>query len=268
MLAYFDIFSCLPCARPPILHERYWLRDEACVAEENTDGSGLDPVMGCFPAVIGLIGRSAALVSAVFGEDIKMSQYLVDRDELLRSLAEWKPLERLPPIDSTSASSHDLMDEEYNICLSAGKAHSLATQIYLHRTTNFDQHSEELQKLTGTLRDSILEVGVSSASATVMLWPFWVLGCESYDTTFRDEVVAPMFTALASRQGFLNISQCFKTLQERIWVLRPVPVPVHKPAQEYIKLEDFDGLDQDDTGWYQSQWARYCWKEMLEVILA
>jgi len=266
MLAYFDIFSCLPCVRPPILHERYWLIDESCIAEENIDGSGLDPVMGCFPAVIGFIGRSAALVHALFGGQIKMSQYLITRDDLLRLLATWKPLEPVSPKEFPYSSSLESMREEYQICLSAGKAHSLATQIFLHRTTNFVQNSEEVQLLTRSLCDAILEVGVSSVSTTVMLWPLWVLGCESYNTEFRNEVVAPMFSALVRRQGFSNISQCFKTLQEQIWILRSVPI--NEAAQNYVELEDFNTLDHDNTGWYQSQWARYCWEEKVELIFA
>jgi len=141
MLAYFDIFSCVPCVRRPILDKRYWLADEACVSEENIEGSGLDPVVGCFSAVVALIGRSSALVCAVFEDEIEMRQYLIARDELLKLLASWKLLDRprhahpgVHPFKPTPVNGSGV----HNLFL-AGNAHSLATQIFLHRTTNFDQ---------------------------------------------------------------------------------------------------------------------------------
>lgn len=284
MLAYFDVLSCVPCARRPLLDEKYWLTDEWCVREENIDGSGLDPVMGCFATVIGLTGKSAALVCMHFEGRIGTDYFRSNHRTLLRRLANWKPLLPESSLSTERASeakyscrtpdSGPISEkyQEYTLCVSAGNAHSIATQIFLHRATNFDQYSHVIQSLVCSLRAAVVEVGVESTPTTTMLWPLWVLACECYDTGTRNQTVVPFFSELLERQGFLNIAQCFDILQERIWKLRSVPDPTslkHDISETHnFKTDGTIECDEPGNSWQQSQWVLFCWAEKIELILA
>ena len=263
MLAYFDIMSSVPCARRPFLEEKYWLVDIGHIEEQKNNDSGLDPVMGCFATIIGLTGESAALVSQYFEQLISAPAFHNSQKDILHRLASWVPLR---PNNQAGVEA----GQEYDMCVSAGKAHSLATQIFLLRSADFNQNSPQLRILFHALHAAITGVVISSAPMTTMLWPLWVLACECYDSQSRDEIALPILDQLFQRLAFRNVSTCIKVIQERIWTLSSSDVVVSR-------LNEASALDEtmESTlriplpgGWRQSEWVRYCWVNKIELILA
>ncbi|KAF2794576.1 hypothetical protein K505DRAFT_383735 [Melanomma pulvis-pyrius CBS 109.77] len=259
MLAYFDIMSCVPRARAPYFAERYWLTDKACEEQENIDGSGLDPTMGCFPILFALLGRCSAFVNVRFSNTVLTEHLQSVEKTLLYNLETWTPLPRRKNTKSvTKLNATQSLD--YNTCLSAGNAHRLATQVFLIRSRDFDRSSAQVKKLVQSLAAEIQKVPIQSAPMTTMLWPLWVLGCESYDPSTRDQIVMPIFDQLLKRQSFHNIRLTFEALRDRIWRLAyggevfSISLEFKTPSSQYR--------------WQQSEWVKYCWAEKVELTLA
>ncbi|KAF2020585.1 hypothetical protein BU24DRAFT_456643 [Aaosphaeria arxii CBS 175.79] len=261
MLAYFDIMSSVPCARAPYLPEEYWLTDKQCTSQENIDGSGLDPAMGCFPIVFALLGRSAALIDARFSGSLSPSHATSIAQTLLHDLEHWAPLPRRLQHPNASPTSPPPHDDEYAICVSAGNAYSLATRIYLLRSWDHDPDSPAIQSLVKQLHFEVLNVPMHSAPMTAMLWPLWVLGCESYTAEMRDAMVLRTLGLLFERNTFRNIQQTREMLESRIWRLE---------GGDHGGLDggDEEGLRDGCRRYGQAEWVRYCWEEGIRLILA
>jgi hypothetical protein len=264
MLAYFDIMSCVPCARTPYMAEHYWFTDKACVEQQNMDGSGLDLIMGCFPVLFALLGRCSTLVNSRFKNVISLDKLHTIEVSLLHDLQHWTPLpQRLPILNASPGhGSYTFHASDYRICVSAGNAYSLATQIFLLRSRDFDETSSQVEALVHLLSIEVLQVPIESAPMTTMLWPLWVLGCESYDSATRDDTIMPIFNRLLDRQSFRNIHLTLEALRNRIWRLG------HGTGEIALKERVVEKSSPSQYPWRQSEWVKYCWVEKVELTLA
>jgi hypothetical protein len=264
MLAYFDIMSCVPCARTPYMAELYWFTDKACVEQQNMDGSGLDLTMGCFPVLFALLGRCSTFIDSRFKNVTTLDKLHAIEVSLLNDLQHWSPLPQRLPILSTSPGhdSYTFHTSDYRICVFAGNAYSLATQIFLLRSRDFDETSSQIEALVHLLSMEILQVPIESAPMTTMLWPLWVLGCESYDPATRDGTIMPIFNRLLQRQSFRNIHLALEALRTRIWRLG------HGTGETALKERAVEESSSSQYPWRQSEWVKYCWVEKIQLTLA
>lgn len=261
MMAYFDIMCCVPCARPPILEQSAW----DTYLTYSTDRSGLtagpDVVFGYCTGLLPLIGESAALIHDLFAQNISLMAFLSSRKQLICSLQ--RCCDELPPQNRPfQCSEQSFQDADYgrtrnhNACISAALAHGLATQIFLWRAYSHQSeidvdYSFAVQVLASLTR----EVALDTSPATMMLWPMFVLGCESRPgTSLRQEIIF-RFRMMLAKQGLMNIRSAYEALLHRIWLLDVA----NEDCQDVC-------LFTDET--LRPPWTWYCWKEKVELCLA
>ncbi|KAL5329635.1 hypothetical protein ACEPPN_003150 [Leptodophora sp. 'Broadleaf-Isolate-01'] len=240
LVAYFDILSCVPYPRAPFLDTDVWF---PLISEGgNRD---YDPLMGCFSEVFTMIGKVATLISGFYDRRIDEAGFLTQRNFLVSQLQAWEPF-RNSQVEFTTEIPVMLERDDY-ISAQAGNTHKFATLIYLLRSyskegaanswTLDDSHYDHL---VSCLRSSVSRVPIDSPFIATMLWPAFVLGCESRESHEQDETTR-WFLKVLAKQRFENIRVALDTLRGEIW-------------------------RGGDCG--QLNWVKMCWERKIELILA
>jgi hypothetical protein len=316
-LFYFDTMSCLPCARRPIssaLHARTDNMDD-----KNQKGTGMrsrpHPTLGFAADILFTIGKAATLVADFYAKSIDRQRFDRARTSLMHELtssiltlsalwATWSEPSANGPQQTTSAftSTGSIPVENvenHNANVAAAQAHAYATQIFLLRSTDFEKDSQEIIELVRQLALNIAKVTRDSAPMSVMLWPLWVLGCESYSERKAEvqvqiglvenqrEAAAKCFTVMFERMHMLNIQVAFKALMKHIWCCNEqrgeqlhssftqVESDTLSPAWPSTPGENipsFSSYITETSGPHnpqsqqQSYWVRKCWLENIGLL--
>lgn len=260
-LAFTDIMTSVPCARKPTIHKEYWLRDAVQVADEGLRTMKPDPDLGYSAPVLSLLGDSATLVMDLLAESVPRKVFWERQYVLLQGLDNAQKnaqqydtglLEMSATLPTNSTESR--LAHTYNIAATTCLA--LATQIFLLRATDFDPASASVGSLCSKLHERVSIIPIEHSAATTILWPLWVLGCESYpdSSCLSRHDVATRLQQLYESQRMKNVKQCLDTLKSRIWHQHPI-----------------DSMDEQCLGCcpqQQSTWVIRCWQERIELLLA
>lgn len=288
MVAYFDIMCCVPCARSPLLDVKYWPKDVDDVRTLQSANTAfdisLDPVMGYCRSIFAILGESSTLIDIWYTGGITLCRYREAKDSLMVRLRQ--ATQRLPqsrPQSMPARATDD--DSNHNACVSAAHAHSLATQIFLLRSTDYSRLSTLVSTLIPQLWSAVLGVPFDSYATTMMLWPLWVLGCECFagESRQRAELVT-LFDRMFDRQSILNIRVCLETLRSRIWGLgtdfedpssaptyhlSTSPLGITSPPSSKGVLEGPSSRgDNRQLHINQASWVWYCWDQKIQLVLA
>ncbi|PVH84340.1 hypothetical protein DL98DRAFT_612511 [Cadophora sp. DSE1049] len=207
LVAYFDILSCVPYPRSPILDTDIWFRGKD---DKSLD---YDPLMGCFSEIFMLIGRAASLISVFYTGQVDDNEFSGQQNLLTSQLDAWQPFRG--HVSMHEDLSKDL--EEF-VSAQAGNAHKFATMIFLTRSSDGADtvSSHHTQRLISRLRNAMSCVSIDSPFIATMLWPAFVLGCESRESSEQAHTTQ-WFQDVLIKQRFENIRVALKALQEQIW---------------------------------------------------
>ncbi|OAL45806.1 hypothetical protein IQ07DRAFT_603739 [Pyrenochaeta sp. DS3sAY3a] len=249
-----DALTGLPCPRAPIMQDREWYYQSTNHRMIVGKPQFLDPLLGyCIP-IFEILGDSRIFLENWFQGGLPEATYFERRAELLFRYDEL--CENLPPqCSKTTDSSTQLPAERHilhNESVFAAIAHALASKVYLLRATDYVQNTPQIAQLVEQLREAILRVPIGSSVITIMLWPLWVLGCESYEGTENRANVQRMLSAMHEKEHILNIKVCLQTLIQQIWTLHSVP-------------KCTTSLEKRTR---QAAWVRYCWERGIELTFA
>lgn len=317
-LFYFDTITCVPCARRPVSSALHTYTNK--MHDKNQKGSGIrgrpNPTLGFAAEILFMISQAASLVADFYAGSIDTQRFDQARTSLMHELtssilalsASWANCSESSahgPRQTTSAfpSPDSILlqnVENHNANVAAAQAHAYATQIFLLRSTDFEKESQEIIELVSQLALNIGKVTRDSAPMSIMLWPLWVLGCESYSerkaeiqvqvgfVENQQEAVAKLFTMMFERMHMLNIQVAFKALMKHIWCCNE-----HRGDQLHSSLTQA-GSDKLSPAWsstpgdnnpatgpsitkasggptpqsqQQSYWVRKCWLEDIGLIL-
>jgi hypothetical protein len=267
LLAWGDIMSCVPCVRPPMMDKRYWLEGAIRASREGARELRPDFDLGYCAQIVALLGQCATAIYSLYTQSISEQEFSHMQDLLYLQLD--KAMVDLPkpeynsrdtpnhnPSSTPSGYSRSDMVEAHNSCITAAVCHGLASQILLLRAMDYERSSPRIQALCHSLSRSITQISTNSSVITIMLWPLWVLGCESYCSDGADDLrqfVTTFLQATYERQSMRSVEKCLVTLKETIWTLDPPPT-----NQE----------DKDYGPTQQSTWVRHCWNQGVRLLLA
>lgn len=267
LLAWGDIMSCVPCVRPPLIDNRYWLDGAVKAAKEGARHLRPDFDLGYCAEIVALLGQCATAIHGLYTESLSDDDFSHMQDLLCLQLD--KAIANVPEIAcdhkdnsncnqllSPSCSLKRESVHAHNDCVRAAICHGLATQIFLLRATDHHSASSKIQTLRNLLWRSISRIPTYNSVVTIMLWPLWVLGCESYHTEGTDDsrqFVATFLQEIYERQAMRSVQKCLTTLQDVIWKLDP-PESYHE-SKYYCPMQ-------------QPTWVRYCWSQKIELLLA
>lgn len=250
-----DALTGLPCPRAPIMQDREWYYQSSAHRIVIGRPQILDPLLGyCIPT-LEILGDSRILLENWFQDDLSEADYLQQRmqllfryDEIYQSLA--------PQYSENTASSVLHLPTGrlriHNESIFAAIAHTLACKVYLLRATDFDQDAPQISQLVEQVREAVSGVPIKSSVITIMLWPLWVLGCESYEGTQNRDLVRSILSEMHEKEHILNIKVCLQSLEQQIWTLDPVEGRT-KSSGKYT---------------HQAAWVKYCWEERIELTFA
>lgn len=266
-LAWTEIMSCVPCARTPMMDKRYWLDEAIQASQESARQLRPNNDLGYCVQLVSLLGECATAVHNLFTQSVteenftKMQNHLdLQLDEAMTQLPNPidigtdTPLDTDTQSDSSTDSNRSDMAEAHNMCVTAAICYGLATRIFLLRATDHDKDSPRIKALRDRLLECLGQVSTDHSVVTIMLWPIWVLGCESPVDDGADslrEFVTVFLRAVWQRQRMKNIKKCLVTLEERIWCLEP----------------SSPGQTREDRP-QQSAWVRHCWDNEIKLLLA
>ncbi|KIW37007.1 uncharacterized protein PV06_10905 [Exophiala oligosperma] len=260
-LAWADIMSCVPCARPPILDKRYWLEGAIKTSRENARKLQPNNDLGYCAQVLSLLGDCTTAVHSLYTQIIseeeftQMGSYLHQQlDQAMADLPEPKEASIDTPIQGLIGVSKATMVEGHNACIAAAICHGLATQIFLLRATDHERESPQVTTLCDRLFSSLRQLSANHSVVTISLWPLWVLGCESHggvDNSTKEFVVM-FLEAVFKRQCMKNVERCLITLREEVWTLDPSSTDqvCEKPPVP------------------QSAWVWHCYNQGIRLLLA
>jgi hypothetical protein len=263
MMAYFDIMCCVPCARAPTLEQRAWdtYLSHPDRVEEPGYGEGPDVVFGYCEKVLPLIGQSSSLINRLFTKAISLQTFLSSRKRLLHDLRGC--CEKLPPLcyliecpeEISQTGAHESA-RNHNACISAAYAHSLATQIFLWRAYCHELDTPvNLEGAVDMLASFTRQVPLETSSATMMLWPMFVIGCESQSDTELRQEISRRFQMMFSKQKLMNIQAAYDALEHRVWAAGSV---TRNPK----------GSSCWETTEPEQSWVWHCWREKIDLCLA
>ena len=207
LVAYFDVLSCVPCPRAPLLDADNWFRDS------DEESLNHDPLMGCFSEIFVLIGKAASLIRAFYTGQVEAKEFSIQQDQLMSQLDSWQPFQgRASLLEDPSKDMQEFVSAQ------AGNAHKLATMLFLARSGDAAEAvwSLHVQNLISRLRHAIFCVPINSPFIATMLWPAFVLGCESRESSEQAETTQ-WFLDVLLKQRFENIRVALRALQEDIW---------------------------------------------------
>ncbi|OAG07513.1 uncharacterized protein CC84DRAFT_1204976 [Paraphaeosphaeria sporulosa] len=261
-LVFTDIITCVPCVRRPYIGKQYWLDSAIQTTIEGLRTYTPDPDLGYSAWTLALLGDCATLIEELYTNAISQEAFSVRQATLLGQLEDTvKELEQHDNdgenqmLAVATADGRNVM-AAHRRNIAATICHSRAAQIFLHRSTNFDVKSTHVQRLRQALYDSISTIPMEDSAATTVLWPLWVLGCETYpgmNCPSQVEMMA-MLQRLYDSQCMRNVKQCLDRLTRDIW--RQDHSNLLNMKYKYLKPDD------------QSAWVRRCWDEKLELLLA
>jgi hypothetical protein len=247
-LAFTDIITSVPCARRPVIHKKYWLPDALLAAEEGLRTMKPDPDLGYSADVLSLLGDAVSDVSDLLTKSTSRETFLGNECILQGRLDNAvESVQRHLTGDMTGSHA-------YNIAATTCLA--LATKIFLLRGTDFASASPLVEVLRSRLYEMMSIVPIENSASTTLLWPLWVLGCESYADSTRPSRhdVSTHLQRLYDSQRMKNVKQCLDTLRGRIW---------HRHAEACMS-EQCLGCGRQE----QSSWVLRCWQERIELLLA
>lgn len=267
LLAWGDIMSCVPCVRPPMMDKRYWLERAIQASREGAREVRPDFDLGYCAQIVGLLGECASAIYSLYTQSILAQEFVhmqdllyLQLDKAMASLPE--PVDdskdtpnRTPSLNPLGYTRSDMVDA-HNNCITAAVCHGLASQIFLLRAMDHERSSPRIQTLCDRLITSITQISTNSSVVTIMLWPIWVLGCESYYTDGMDNMrqfVTTLLQEIYERQGMKNVERCLETLKGAIWTLDPPPT--YQECKYYCPTQ-------------QPTWVRHCWSQGVRLLLA
>jgi hypothetical protein len=241
----------VPCARKPIIDKKYWLPAALQAAKEGLRTMKPDPDLGYSAAVLSLLGDSVSDVSDLLTEFTSRETFLGNECVLQGGLDNAvESVQRHLTGDTTDYNVSHVYNIAATTCL------ALATKIFLLRATDFDSDSPRVEVLRAKLHEMMSMVPIENSASTMLLWPLWVLGCESYAGSIRPSRhdVAAHLQRLYESQRMRNVKQCLDTLVGRIW---------HRHSEVCMEEQCFGCGRQE-----QSSWVVHCWQERIELLLA
>lgn len=264
---WVDIMSCVPCVRPPILDKKYWPEELNYTAQQETIALRDNSRLPCYIGLLSLLGDCATAVYRLYTYAISSEEFTERQIQLNLQLEE--AIAELS-ISETESSSSDTPREnpgkltrlavvdDRGLYVGATVSHGLANRIFLLRATDHKHNSPPIRDLCDRLYQSLSKIPVSHSVATMLLWPLWVLGCESHldtDDNWRGFVVT-FLQEIYERQCIGNVMKCLTTLRERIWTL-----DVSTPSEA--------GGDKTDNHLVQQfSWVKHCWNQDIRLLLA
>lgn len=261
-LAFTDIMTCVPCVRKPYIGKRYWLEAAMTDTNEGLRKRKPDPDLGYSAWTLSLLGDCAALIEDLYTEAVSQPVFSARQEELLLQLKKTTlemqqfqiDAEDENPVMALPEAQTTMLAHKHNIA--ATICHAISAQIFLLRATDFGTKSPCVVRLCHALYHVLSAIPMDHSAATMMLWPLWVLGCETYPSTTypsRSDIMA-MLQRLYESQHMKNVEQCFVKLRRDIW----------KEDHSHTKnLENkrFEVKSQCD-------WVKRCWEEKIELLLA
>lgn len=271
MMAYMDTLCCVPCARKPTLDRQFWQEFVMPQCHNSSNGEP-DVVFGYSMQIAPLIGESASLVNDFFSETISHEDFVLSRDYLLDNLV--SSCRNLPPArqqadcgESPTASRESVKIKTANACIAAAVAYSLATQIFLIRADEstpslirIQKPSKQLLELAESLSAVVSAVSLDTHAAAMMIWPVFVLGCESKSPSTRRHQVELLLEKMLDKNKMLNIAVALDLLRNRIWNMDKTSGGP-RPGEDGYSFNELCHFPQND-------WVRFCWKEKLQLCLA
>ncbi|OHE97219.1 hypothetical protein CORC01_07473 [Colletotrichum orchidophilum] len=273
MIAYIDTLCCVPCAAHPVFDQQSWQDFILPKCPQDSLDSGPDIVFGYSRRILPLIGAAASLVDDFFRKTITPEAFVFSRYRLLDQLesacrdlpaAQHQPDAETDP----SAPSTSIKIRDSNACIAAALAHSLATQIFLVRadegdssTVRAERPTKHPQALVEQLSGAVAAVPLDTHAATMMVWPVFVLGCESMAVSSRRHAVEALFERIIDKQKLLNISVALQLLRENMWKIGGVAARGSSPARSLSPAKE-------PYRYTQSEWVKMCWKERLQLCSA
>ncbi|EXF76855.1 hypothetical protein CFIO01_11232 [Colletotrichum fioriniae PJ7] len=271
MMAYIDTFCCVPCATHPVFDQQSWQDLIMPKCQDCSFANGPDIVFGYSMHILPVIGAAASLVDDFFQTTITPEDFVSSRCHLLDNLEsacrDLPPPQHQPdPNTDPSAPPTSLKIRDANACIAAARAHSLATQIFLLRADEGDSSTLAAERptkhplsLVEQLSDAVAAVPLDTHAATMMVWPVFVLGCESMAVSARRYEVEDLFEKIIDKQKLLNISVALKMLRENVWTGSVTNTA--SPASSLSPTEE-------SCRYTQNQWVKMCWKERLQLCSA
>ncbi|TDZ37090.1 Sterol uptake control protein 2 [Colletotrichum trifolii] len=283
MLAWMDTFSCVPCARRPVLDRKFWTDEVLPLTARNPRGHP-DLVFGLSTDMFALIGSAATLVQELLGGTATREAFAPARAALLRDLVQKSrelPRPTFEPYcrDGADASSSvgALKIRSKNACIAAARAHSLATQIFLLRaddgeddttTTTTTDPLPRPSELAEELLDAIVKVPIDTHASTLMLWPVFALGCESVEGSPWRPFVEAQLRRMFAKERLLNITVALDALRSRIWKVEGVRrlAGGGEDGRSTAAGEHARHSPEGPEG--PEGWVRQCWREKLQLCMA
>lgn len=245
-MCYFDTMCCVPCARRPVVPRTFWNDFVLPFLETGLSKSQPDLFFGFGFRIFPLIGEAAALAEDLFESQVASGQFMISQDKILSDLE--CAMDRIPAMVECpcpdEATEDSIQLQNHNGCVLAARAHAVATQIFLMRADPAGiacmKEKIGIALQVNQLRDLVYSILPSLNAATMMLWPLFVLGCETPVGTQRCVFEEHVDSMLAER-WFLNIASTIDALREVVWKL---------------------GSSE------QENWAWHCWRARISLCLA
>jgi hypothetical protein len=262
LLAWHDFMTCVPSPRRPFLRLEHWSRHFGPSRPATSPSRAPDRVFGFAEEITIVTGESATLIHERYRDLVSLPYFNSHKNALLDRLAQAKG--RLPPQKHTADHVDRDKRSNYNACIFAAISHALATQIYLLRAENCAASHLWTYNLTLELEEAISRVSSSTAAVTIMLWPLWVLGCESLFHAPRRRIVVNKLQAMLEKERFMNIESCLNILQTQIW--GQDPDLIHSYTLELAPTQGPRRLSEP-SGRCLS-WVRLCFDQAIQPVLA
>jgi len=212
--------------------------------------------------MLSLLGDCADVIERLYLGSMDQASFeysratLIDQlDDAVREIPERIDIEN--SIRSNSIPNYATMEmiAAHNSSIKAAICHGLANIILLLRSTDSQQLSPQVKKLSDCLFKSVSQISIDDSIVTIMLWPLWVLGCESYEDSVNPsrQQISTILEGMYQRRQMKNSEICLITLKRDIWV---------QPS-----VHDLEASDQLQST-QQSAWVRRCWDHRIRPLLA
>ena len=269
MLGYFDAMSCVPCARLPVMDRQFWIQHiRVLLSPDTIAGEEPDLILGYCFEIFPFIGAASAAVEELLRGATTATAFGKTQAHLLQELQTC--CDNLPlviTLDPDLSARPDVIRRirSHNACVSAARAHALAAKIFLVRAAPEppgmrNPGNDRILRLSVDLLSIAVEnVPLDTGAVTMMIWPLFVLGCESADDSPRQHLVQTVLRQILEKEHFLNIQQALATLEERIW-------PLSKESDE--NSAGTTATDAGADGKARRGWVRYCWEQNIGFCMA
>ncbi|KAL2211276.1 hypothetical protein CC79DRAFT_194310 [Sarocladium strictum] len=251
MLAWHDTMTCVPFPRQNSLGISYWYSSQFSELPISMEVEP-DAMLGYCGTILPLITAAAILIRHYYEHKISESKFCSLQAGLLDRISQAMGILPLPYYISelpAATAPTDSIHSTHNACVNAAISHAVATKIYLLRATDHDYTSPTIIYLVNCLARSVANVQRTSAVITMMLWPLFVLGCESFGNNLKwRQTVIETLQFLFQRTSLLNVSRCEEALVSRIWPL----------SQAGVVMSDRS----------HASWLRFCYEEKIQLDLS